>query len=119
MDLPTLTLSITRVIGVVLVILVAIFVMIRQPGWRAPRYPMADRADASILEKHVRFLTTDAFPRCADDPESLDLAAAYVAAELRHVYANMLPCEPRLTFPMISTARRSLKLRSTVSGCET
>lgn len=60
--------------------LVALAVLLRQPVFRSTPRPSGARADASRLESHVRYLTTDARPRSASN---LATTAQYIAAQFR------------------------------------
>lgn len=81
-----LTQSIARIVGMsaalVVVIVIASVVTVRQPSFsNAPRV-VKPQADPRRLRSDVAFLTRDASPRDVQHPEKLELAATYISAEL-------------------------------------
>ena len=78
--------SIARIAGLsaalVVAIVIASVVLVRQPSFsNAPRL-VKTRADPRRLRTDVAFLTHDASPRDVQHPENLELAAKYISAEL-------------------------------------
>jgi Zn-dependent M28 family amino/carboxypeptidase len=68
--------------------LIALFVIaIRQPTCFAPHFDAHSHADAARLRRDVDSLTSR--NRCADNPQSLNETAAFIAAEFRATGANV------------------------------
>ncbi|HSB64621.1 MAG TPA: M28 family peptidase [Thermoanaerobaculia bacterium] len=81
-----LTESLGRIAGLsaalVAAIVVASIVIVRQPSFSNVPRLLKRRADPDRLRTDIAFLTRDASPRDARHPEKLELAAAYIGAEL-------------------------------------
>lgn len=105
-----LAVSVVGILG-----LAALAIVLRQPTLTALPFRGSERADATLLRRHVDFLTNDVRPRNARHPENLDRAAAYIASHFegahgattvqaftarRRQYANVIghwgPRDPRL-----------------------
>ncbi len=73
--------SLLRITLALTLILAAAVALIRQPTLTSIAYGSLPRTNPRFLRKHVDFLTIDVRPRGADQPENLDKAADYIAAE--------------------------------------
>jgi hypothetical protein len=75
--------SVTRMLVSTLVILLllyaAVWIAIAQPFSGSAGIEISVTADPEALERHVRFLSIDAFPRDFESPDNLDRAADYIA----------------------------------------
>jgi Peptidase family M28 len=78
--------SVVRIVIATSVILLISYagacIAITQPFCGATTITFEGNSDPAVLERHVRFLTTDAFPRHYQHPDSLNLAADYIAKSL-------------------------------------
>ena len=75
--------SLLRITLAVAIIIAAAVALIRQPVLSTIAYGSLPRTNPQALRKHVDFFTIDVRPRGADQPENLDKAAAYIAAEFQ------------------------------------
>jgi Zn-dependent M28 family amino/carboxypeptidase len=64
----------------------ALAIVLRQPIVTTLPFRGTVRADASLLRKHVAFLTEDVCPRSASHPDNLDRAAAYIERAFRDAH---------------------------------
>jgi Zn-dependent M28 family amino/carboxypeptidase len=63
--------------------------LLTQPTFSVVPSAGVERANASLLRRHVEFLTQEAAPRDSDHPESLDRAAAYIRREFEQSSARV------------------------------
>lgn len=73
--------SLLRIIAVVATLIAIAVALIRQPVLTSLDYGSRPRADPAALRRHVDFLTNDARPRGADQPQNLEKAAVYIENE--------------------------------------
>ncbi len=73
----------------VILILILLAAVVRQPSTRSLAYPPGPRSSADVLRRHVEFFTTTVRPRGADQPENLDRAAAYIGERFREAGARV------------------------------
>lgn len=70
--------SLLRITAVVAALVAIAVALIRQPTLTDLDYGARPRADPATLREHVDFLTKDARPRGADEPQNLEKAALYI-----------------------------------------
>ena len=82
-------LSLARISGTVMAVVVALVWALRQPALGVIPFSGERRADPRILETHVRFLASAEQSRCADNSAGMDRAAAYITDALRRTGARI------------------------------
>jgi peptidase M28-like protein len=82
-------LSLARISGTVMAVVVALVWALRQPTLGAIPFSGDRRADPKTLEAHVRFLASPEHSRCADNSAGLDRAAAYITDAFHRTVARL------------------------------
>ena len=81
--------SALRILAAVAAVLLAFGWALRQPNIGELPFPQGPRANAALLEGHVRFLASSDHPRNPRHPAALDRAARYIAAEFSRAGAEV------------------------------
>jgi hypothetical protein len=83
------SLRIARAVSIVGILGLAAFaIVLRQPTLTTLPFRGSERADPTLLHRHVDFLTNDVRPRNSSHPENLDRAAAYIANHFEHAHGE-------------------------------
>jgi hypothetical protein len=85
--------SILRILGatagILLFIVLAFGLAVRQPGMGKYAFPEGPRADPALFQRHVEYLCAQAFPRNPTAADRLNLAADYIKASLSGTGASV------------------------------